>query len=578
MFNKRLLKESRYKKHYIPITILHAVINSSFIVLTAALLALIVDGVFLKKYNLSEIKGYLILFLLSVASKFIFNFLIEVYIKNCSEDIKEEIKRKTFNLIISSNPYKVKTHSTGEFINLLTDGIEMITAYYSKYIPQVIAAILIPTVICISVAMVDRLSALIMLITYPIIPIFMLLIGYKTKELNEKQWKKLIILSSHFLDVLQGLSTLKSFGRSKIQEKKVFEVSENYRKSTMEVLKVTFLSSLVLELAATISTAVVAVNLGLRLVYAKISFLEAFFILVLTPDFYYPIRQLGLKFHSSLDGQVAIEKIEAIENALKEETKNTDILKGNLKIDDIKNFNIEVKNLSFVYEKKEALNSISFTINEGEKVALIGESGSGKSTLINVLSGFLKVEDGMVFIDGKDINHINMNTYLSNVVIVPQFPHIFNMSVEDNICLGNKCLCCEEISNICKNTKVDQLSGKFKEKCKTIIGEGEEVEISGGEKQRIAIARATVKNAEFIILDEPTSAMDSETEEVITELMKGYFKNKTVLISTHRLNTIKAVDKILVLEDGYLVEEGTHDELIHFKGKYYQFVESEKIR
>lgn len=245
MLNKRLLKESSIKKLYIPVIIINAVINSIFIIVTAALLALIVEGVFFKRCNLNKINLYILLFLLNAAFRFVSNFFIQKYIKDCSEDIKNKIKLEFFNLILSTNPYKIKKNSTGELVNILTDGMEMITPYYSQYIPQVATVVFISLMICTAVAFVDRLSALIMVITFPIIPIFMALIGYKTKELNEKQWKKLNILSSHFLDMLQGLNTLKSFGRSKIQEEKIYEISESYRKSTMEVLKVTFLSSLV---------------------------------------------------------------------------------------------------------------------------------------------------------------------------------------------------------------------------------------------------------------------------------------------------------------------------------------------
>lgn len=605
MLNKRLLKESRTKNLYIPIVILRAVLNSIFIIFTAGLLALIVDGVFLKKYRLLEIKMYLVLFILNSVLKFVFNLFIDMYINNCSEDIKEDIKIKNFKLILSSNPYKVKNLGVGESINLLTDGFEMVTPYYSQYIPQVLASFLIPAVICIFAATVDRLSAIIMVITYPIIPLFMALIGSKTKELNEKQWKNLSILSSHFLDILQGLSTLKIFGRGRVQEKKVFEVSENYRKSIMDVLKVTFLSSLVLELSATISTAVLAVNLGLRLVYSKIDFLEAFFILMLAPEFYLPLRQLGLKFHSSLNGQVVIEKVEAMEKELKpqvierqgikcceskmQSSKKERLLKDTFKypdklkrmennLDTVGNhFSIEVKNLSFLYRDKETLNNISFKISSGEKVAIVGESGSGKSTLINILSYFLKVEEGMISINGKDITRVNRGSYLSKIALVPQFPHIFNMSIEDNILLGNTGIRHNKLLNIYKLAKIEQFSQEFKEKYKTIIGDGEDIAISGGEKQRIALARAVVKNADFIILDEPTSALDPETEEIVTDIMRGYLKEKTVLIAAHRLNTIQAVDKILVLQEGFLVEIGTHEELIRKRGRYYELLKEAKL-
>jgi ATP-binding cassette, subfamily C, bacterial CydD len=340
----------------------------------------------------------------------------------------------------------------------------------------------------------------------------------------------------------------------------------------MEVLKTSFLSALVLELSSTISTAVLAVNLGLRLVYGGIEFFEAFFVLVLAPEFYLPLRQLGLRFHSSLNGQVAIEKIESLETSLKEEDK----LNKSLSIEG-DTFSIEVRNLCFSHSNnKEILNNVSFKINQGEKVALIGESGSGKSTLINILSGLLKADDGMVFINGKDMNHMIKEEYLKKISMVPQFPHIFNMSVKDNVLLGKEKIDEKELVNILAQTRVDEFARGFKNSYETIIGEGEDTQISGGEKQRIASARALVKDTDLIIFDEPTSSLDPETEELIPRLISKHLNNRAVLIATHRLNTLKAADKILVLQKGTLVEAGSRDELMEKRGKYYSLLQSEE--
>lgn len=572
MLNKRLLKESKFKNFYIIVVLLTSLLNSLFILISGYLLATIVSGIFLKTKTFEEFKYYIILFLSNAVLKTIISFISEIYIKNLAEDIKENFRKKLFQLIISSNPYKVKKEKLGEIINILTEALEMIGQYYSEYIPQFFASFIIPLLICLGVASVDKLSALIMVITYPIIPLFMVLIGYKSKEANAKQWKKLNLLSSHFIDMLQGLSTLKIFGISKKQEEKIFKISENHRKATMEVLKISFLSALVLELFSTIGIAVVAVNLGLRLVYDKITFLNAFFILVLAPDFYLPVRQLGLKFHASLNGVVAIEKIEKLEEKFME-----DVLATNLEIEN-KKFEIEVKDLNFVYDNKVILKDINFKIAPGEKVALIGQSGSGKSTLINILSGFLKIQDNMVFINGKDINHINKENYLRNITIVPQFPHIFNRSIEENISLGYKELDYNKLLRIYKYSKIDEFSNDAEKGYKTLIGEGEKLAVSGGEIQRIAIARAMIKNSDFIIFDEPSSALDSEKEELLIKVMDKYFENNTIFIAAHRLNTIKAVNKVIMLKDGQIIEMGTHKELMEKRGEYYKLMQSPEVK
>lgn len=572
MLNHRLVKESSYKKFYKTFIVLFNLLNSLFTVISAFALSSIVNGVFIEKHFIFELEYYLLLFIINAFLKGLFNFLLELYIENSAEEIKENIKAESFKKILSGNPYKVRKEKLGEVINTLTDGIEMITPYYSQYIPQVLAAVIIPGVVFIASMFIDKPSALIMIITYPIIPMFMILIGYKSKMLNEKQWKKLSVLSSHFVDMLQGLSNLKVFGRSKIQEEKVFNISESYRKATMEVLRVSFSSALVLELFSTLSTALIAVNLGLRLVYNKIDFFSAFFILILAPDFYLPVRNLGLRFHASLNGKVAIEKVDDIVDKLKYETQE-EALEG------IKesSYEIEVRNLNFSYENKKALNNLSFKVKRGEKLAFVGESGSGKSTLINILSGFIKPEEGTVFINGQDINHINREEFMKGIALVPQFPHIFNKSIEDNIMLGEDKIQLEEFLDICKRVKIDEMQEKFKSGYGTIVGEGERVMLSGGESQKIAIARALIKRAKLLILDEPSSALDNQNETLLTEIVKEYLKDSTILIAAHRLNTIMAVDRILVFHEGNLVEEGTNEELLLKQGRYYEILKALEV-
>ena len=572
MLNHRLLKESSYKKLYFPLVILKPLLSSIFIVLSAYILATIVNIAFLEKQSLYKVSIYLALLLINAVIKAIVDFIIEVYIDNCAQDIKENIKQKSFKKIISGNAYKIKKEKLGEIINTLTNGVEMVKPYYLEYIPQLVAAVIMPCTIAIVTAFTDKWSALIMIITYPLIPLFMILIGYKTKKLNEKQWKKLNILSSHFIDMLQGLSTLKIFGKSNIQEYKVFKTSENYRKATMEVLKVAFCSALVLELFSALSIAMIAVSLGLQLVYSKINFFSAFFILIIAPDFYLAIRNLGLKFHASLNADVAIEKIDYITKKVQYQSKQFEQAKVSRYI-----FEIEVKNLNFSYKDKKALSDISFKISYGESVAIVGESGSGKSTLINILTGYIKVDDGMVFINGEDINHISYDDYLSKIASVPQFPYIFNETLETNVTLGIKKIGAQKLLEIYKLTKLDDLACKLERGYKTIIGDGESVAISGGEIQKIALARALAKNSQLIILDEPSSALDSKSEELFTKILDSYLRDTTVLIATHRLNTIKKVDKILVLDQGSLVEMGTHEKLINNKYKYYDFVKALEV-
>lgn len=582
--NMTLLKAARNKRLYLPLVLLHTVVNSVFIIVNTYLLALMVNSVFILKQGITQIKFYLVYFILNAVLKLLTNFALEISIKCFSDQLKDSFTEGLFSLITDSNPQRVKSQNTGELLNLLTDGSEALTAYYSQYLPQLLASVLIPIVIFIFVMFKDGLSSVILLLTYPLIPLFMALIGFKSKEKNEAQWKTLTILSSHFLDMLQGLRTLKSFGRSKVQEKKVFQVSEDYRKATIEVLKISFLSALVLETSATISTAVVAVNLGLRLVYHKIDFLTAFLILIITPEYFLPLRQLGTKFHSSLNGQIAAEKIVAIQAKFESKTQKNRVPREysfnkavieNSHLHEKQGY-IKVTNLNFSHENKEALINVNLTISPKEKIAIVGESGGGKTTLINILSGLLCPPDNTVFINDRDINSIDESYLAKKIALVPQEPYIFNLSLKENIILGSV-ITEESFYSICQLSRINEFAIKFQFGYDTIIGDGEKVELSGGEKQRIALARALVKNADIFILDEPTSAMDSETEELLSSIFNTALKDRTVILAAHRLNTIRAADRILVLGEGSLLEAGTHQELLLKSGRYVQMLSTAEV-
>lgn len=574
MMNKRLLREAIRMGKYMPIAMAYSVFNAIFIAVNAYALALIVNEIFFKKGSLNSAAVFIMAFIVNTAVKSLFNFILDDKIKKYSEEIKAAIKLKTFNNLINTSPINVKGKSSGDILTTLTEGTELLTAYFSQYIPQLFSSVIMPLIIFIVVFCFDKISATIMLITYPIIPFFMILIGARSKALNEKQWKKLTSLSSHFQDMLQGLRTLKVFGRSNAQEQKIYDISESYREATMAVLRVSFLSALVLETASTICTAIIAVNLGLRLLYGQIEFLQAFFILVITPDFYSPMRQLGLRFHASLNGDVAIDKIDKLNKEFNviETTSNIDFQSEN------NSSNIlEIKALSFSHDWREALKEINLIIGENNKVAIVGPSGSGKSTLINILSGFILAEDNRVFYRENDLNKIKREEWQKRIAIVPQNPHIFNMTVKENILLGNKSISESEFEAVCKLTKIADFVQNFNEGYATPLGDGAIVEVSGGEKQRIAMARAILKNTPIIILDEPTSALDPATEEIITNIINNELKDKTVIIAAHRLNTIKASHKIVVMDKGQIVESGSHEELLQIKGKYWEMIKVTEV-
>jgi len=332
----------------------------------------------------------------------------------------------------------------------------------------------------------------------------------------------------------------------------------------MKVLKIAFLSALVLELLSTISIAIIAVEVGLRLMYGEMKFENAFFVLILAPEFYLPLRQLGARYHAGLEGIAAFNSIKEILSLKRRKDK---LVRGdkNFILADIK---LEKINLKYSNRDSASLYNVSCVFEKGKTTAIIGESGAGKSTLLKVLMRFEKFQSGELFFDGIESSQIPDDEWYRNVAWVPQNPHLFHTSIYENIAMGNNDVTKQEIISAAQKAYIHETILKFNNGYNSIVGERGST-LSGGEKQRIAIARAFVKKSPIIIMDEPTSGIDSITEKEISKSILELFENRTVIIAAHRLNTILNADKIIVMENGMIVGEGTHNNLI--KGnRFYQ--------
>ncbi len=360
-----------------------------------------------------------------------------------ARQIKQDLRKRLITHIQDLGPAYLKSEAgepdarTGELANLATEGIDAVEVYFSQYLPQIALAALIPLTILIFVFPTDSLSGIVLLVTAPLLPLFMYLIGTAAEALTRKQWQGLSRMSAYFLDVLQGLTTLKSLGRSRDQIDVIKKVSENYRQSTMSVLKVTFLSALVLELVATLSTAVVAVEIGIRLLYGRMAFEQAFFILLLAPEFYLPLRLLGTRFHAGMAGVEAAKRIFKILD-LSIATNAQNAINRDHSISKINSPpSIVFKELSYAYSSnRSALQGVSFEIPAGKMTALIGESGAGKTTLTWLLLRFLQPQSGEIIVDGKLLGEIPASEWRENLAWVPQNPYLFNDTVTANIKLA----------------------------------------------------------------------------------------------------------------------------------------------
>ena len=455
----------------------------------------------------------------------------------------------------------------GDVIHMLTDGLEQVDAYVARYIPQILYAIMIPLIM--GIAIVDTLPiiGIILIITVPLIPFFMILIGKQADRLNKEQWERMSFLSGHFLDVLQGITTLKLFGRAKDQIKVIGRLSEEFKDSTLRVLRVAFLSALVLELVSTISTALIAVYLGLTLLDGEISFFSAFFILLLAPEFYTPFRQLGAAFHTGMAGKTSILKYEEFMNRQPSlPIGGQSQLKGKVQA-------IEIKDLTFTYEDSEnGVQHISLEAKRNSPIMLVGESGAGKSTIAHIIGGFLTAPKGSVTIDGLDLCDIDIEWWRQQITYVSQHPHIMKGTLRDVLSFGMN-VSDEEIIEACKEVRLLDVINRQQDGLDTVIGEGG-LGLSGGERQRVALVRAFLRKGQVLILDEVTAHLDVKTEAIISSAIKRLMDNKIVIIIGHRLQTMHWASTLYVLKHGRIIQQGSYAKLLAVDGYFKDLITS----
>lgn len=559
--DKRLINQIFSLKSLFILSLLAGIFGAYLMVLQADHISRIIARFFFNHEEISAIKPVLFSLLIIIILRCIFNIMSNICSSALSMHVMTGMRERLTKHIFSLGPAITNNQDSGGISSVFLEGIDSLEAYYSQYLPQLIYAVTIPVIIIIYIFPVDIFTALIFLLTAPLIPIFMILIGKTAERLTSKQWTELSRLSSHFLDSLQGIMTLKALNQSQKQSQKLCETSERYRDITMGVLKVTFLSSFILELVATISTAIVAVEIGLRLLYWKIEFQEAFFVLLIAPDFYLPLRLLGQRFHAGMSGVTAAKNIfKILDNTPL--TVIYDNQKKHHRIPD-EPYGITFQNVSFKYNDRlhAVLEGISFNIKPEQLTALIGVSGSGKTTIGHLLLRFIKPSSGKILINHSDLIDIPINDWRSQIGWVSQRPHLFNYTIAENIKVGNLHATDEQVIDAAKKANLHDFIMTLPDGYNTIIGE-QAVRISGGQAQRIALARIFIKNVRLIILDEPTSNLEPENEVILKNLIRSIYRQYTVLMIAHSMITVSEADNIIVLESGKIIGQGVHDELI----------------
>lgn len=577
MFSRRLLSLARSSGLALTLSILLSWMGGLLIILQAWTLASIVNNVFLNGLTRTALTVPLGVLLAVVAAKALTIWGSEVSANVVAQRVKTDLRERLLAHLAALGPAFTQGERTGELATAAVEGVEALDAYFSQYLPQLVLAASIPLTVLLLIFPIDLLTGIVFLLTAPLVPFFMIMIGKSAETLTGRQFATLSRLSAHFYDVLQGLTALKALGQAKGQAKVIADVSERYRDVTMQVLRVTFLSALALELLTTLSTAIVAVEIGLRLLYSKMEFLPAFFILVLAPDFYLPLRQLGLRFHAGMSGATAAKRIFEILDTPIQKVENGELEVGKTAPFTIHKFQINFENVIYRYPNRDfpAIDQATFHIPDGQLTALVGASGAGKSTIASLLLRFIEPVSGRILVDGCRLAEIPAETWRKSLAWVPQNPYLFQDSLAANLKLAKPEAVEAEMIRACEQAGLMDFIATLPQGFETVIGE-RGARLSGGQAQRLALARAFLKDTPFLLLDEPTSSLDPGLEAELQQSVQRLMKGRTALVIAHRLSTVFQANKIIVLEAGKIVETGKHGELISQNGLYASLVKSEK--
>jgi thiol reductant ABC exporter CydD subunit len=521
-------------------------IATAFLILVQAMLFARVVARAFDGASLGAVATDLALLALAFAARGALAWAFEVAGARAASAVLSDFRLELVERRLRRQPAALDGVAVAEVAAAGVQGVDGLRAYFGRYLPQVVLACVVPLVVLGWVGAIDLTSALVMLGTLPLVPVFMWLIGRYTEERTRERWLALRLLSIHFLDVVRGLPTLRLLNRSRAQSEAIAEVSDRYRRTTMGTLRVGFLSGTVLELAATLGVALVAVTVGVRLVGGGLGLQAGLTVLVLAPELYLPLRQLGAQFHASADGLAVAERILELTDAPAEihpdgaaEPRSPDV--------DIVRF----ERVSFAYPSRPqlVLDELDLELRPGETVALVGESGAGKSTVATLLLGLAEPTAGRLTVGGVDLARLDTEEWRRQLAWVPQRPTIFHGTVADNIRLGRADASDRDVRAAAVLAGADSFVRALPGSYETLVGDGGRP-LSAGERRRIALGRAFLRDAPLVVLDEPTADLDQESARLVADAVEQLRSGRTVLLIAHRPELASRADRVVFLDGG----------------------------
>ncbi|MEV4761630.1 thiol reductant ABC exporter subunit CydD [Micromonospora chokoriensis] len=542
-FDPRLLRRVPAARRDLAVLALLGVLAAGLIVAQATALAAVLATAFDGRLDRPALSAFVI----AVAARSALVWAQGTVSARVAATVKATLRADLLGAVGRHGPGWVAGQRAGQVATLAGRGLDALDAYFTGYLPQLVLSVTVPVAVLARVVFADWSSAVIIALTLPLIPVFGALLGWQAQAATERQWRRLSLLGGHFLDMVAGLPTLRAFGRARAQTDVVRRMADGHRVATMKTLRIAFLSALVLELVATLSVALVAVPVGIRLLGGGLALQTALLVLLLTPEAYLPLRAAGSRFHASMEGLAALDEALTVSAA-----PVAPRAAEGAAVPDARR-EIRFEGVTVAYERTTALRDVTLTIRAGERIAVIGPSGAGKSTLLGLLLGFVTPTSGRITVGGVDLATADPDAWRRQLAWVPQRAHLFAASLADNIRLGAPDTPPDALATAVRDAALDDVVAGLPDGLHTLLGERGHG-LSSGQRQRVALARAFLRDAPVVLLDEPTARLDTAAEAVVLDATRRLVAGRTALLVAHRPALLADADRILRIEDGRVTE------------------------